>query len=226
MCIEIFYKRYGLKVEDYDILYACNLKDPVVMELYSILFISNPNLKVYEIEDGYGTYICPYVYPDRDMTILNLSYKLTRLPYLSEKKVDKVLLYFPELYLNSDQIPRKRLSLMDLYNSEIQGQLRRVFGCQNIHIEKKYVILEESFKADGHVNNAEEWFTVIIDLVGEKNVVLKTHPRNRGNSYHERRIQVFDAPIAWEAMIAAENMDDKVLITYTSGSGINTKLLR
>lgn len=223
--MKILKYRYKISLGEYDTLYACNMADTVVMEVYSALKKKNPALETCEFEDGYGTYVRPLRVPGNDKSKTRLAYRIMKTPFLTSAEINRTFLFFPELYVYPDNIPKEKLQPMDMKNPEIAELLQRVFGCQEYHISRKYIILEESFKAEGEVNNAEELFTTIIDWVGEENVMLKTHPRNGGNSYHERNVQIFDAPVAWEALIATENMDDKVLITCTSGTSINTKLL-
>lgn len=221
-----FEKKYGIELKEYSHLWACNMTDHVVMQLFSILRKRNNKLKCSEFAEGFGTYSRPLrrkAFPNK---IIEIEHKILGLDYLTEGKISELYLYFPELYSYKDKIAKKQLELMRYKDNSIQEMIQRVFGCDGkSYIKKKYIILEESFKADGVVNNSEDLFTYIIDIVGEENVMLKTHPRNGKNSYHKRKIQIFDAPVAWEALIAMEDMDDRVLITCSSSSSINTKLL-
>lgn len=218
-------KEYGLELPRYDAIYACNMTDHALIEIYAALALENKDISFYEIEDGYGTYVRPLRYYQGEHSFKQTILSILRYPFLTAEKITKSLLYFPELYLHEDSVPKEQMPLMDLSAQEIQGLMQRIFGCCGFHLQKRYIIMEESFKADGEVNNSEQLFTEVVDMVGKDNIMLKTHPRNGRNSYHERDIEVYDEPVAWEALIATENVDDKVLVTCTCGTAVNTKLL-
>lgn len=218
-------EEYDLTLPRYDAFFACNMKDHVVAEVYAVLAQKNKNLRFYEIEDGFGTYIAPPRFSDSERLFKRISLAAIRVPYLTEGKITKTILFFPELYMNEDHVPKERLPLMDLRDPEIQGLMQRIFGCEGTHLKKRFILLEESFRADGFENNSDQLLTEVIDLVGRENVLLKTHPRNGRSTYGEREVEAYDAPVAWEALIASENIDDKVLVTCLSGSAVNSKLL-
>lgn len=218
-------EEYDLMLTNYDAMYVCNMTDHAVMYVYSVLARKNKRLALCEIEDGFGTYVRPLRHAGSERSLNRLAFSVFGNPFLTEESISKSLLFFPDLYVHEDDVPKEQLPLMNLRDPEIQGLMQRVFGCEGTRLRKKYIIMEESFKAEGEINNSEQLFTEIVDMVGEENVMLKTHPRNGRNSYHERDIEVYDEPVAWEAIIATENLDDKVLVTCTSGTVVSTKLL-
>lgn len=218
-------RNYRLALKPYDTLYAANTTDNVVTEVFNVLKRNNQGLTYIEFEDGYGTYVRPLRYKE-PCGLKKFVCRILNIRLLTENMVAYMLLYYPELYLYEDAIPKKKLAMLDFRSDLIKKQMRDVFGYDDRrYITKKFIILEESFKAEGEVNNAEELFTLVVDIVGEENTMLKTHPRNGGNSYYDRNIEIIDAPIAWEVLAASGNLDDKVLITCTSGSAINSKLM-
>lgn len=218
-------REYKLHLQAYDSIYASNLAQHFWCIIYGDLARKNRNLSLYEYEEGFGSYVIMQRFKKRERPVKNAICKLFGTPNLTEDKIKGIYLYFPELYVQPDPVPKLRLPVMNLNDSGIQTMLQRIFGCEGIHLSKRYIILEESFKVSGEVNNSEQLFTEVVDIVGTDNVLLKTHPRNGKNSYHERDIAVYDATVAWEALIATENIDDKVLITCMSSSAINAKLL-
>lgn len=221
-------KEFGLDIEEYDAFYTANMADFFSITLFAALKKKNKLLKFYEYEDG----ISSYVRDDRrfiketDMGgKLRCLYKLFSTPILCGEQEESMLLYFPEYYLVKDSIDKKRIKHMDIESEEIVELHKKVFGINNINIDQKYIILEEPFRCAGRVIDSDNCFDWIASKVGAENIIVKTHPRNDASYYKDKGIAVFSQPIAWEALLAGVNMDDKVLITCSSTSGINSKRL-
>lgn len=210
----------------YEELFICN-HDTFAELILNKLYKRNPKLELYEFEDGYGTYVRPLRNEkDEKKTVKKKSYELLGVKLLLPNLIKASYIYEPDLYCWQDQIKKVKLTKFNKDDIQTVELLNRVFSYEKSKFFNcKFIILEESFFADGYQNNDFDLFEITINIIGHEKIAVKTHPRNRVNRFINLNIDVFDSPIPWEVIVLNDNFDDKVLITISSNTAFTPKLL-
>lgn len=218
----LFYR----ELEEYDELYISN-HDTFAELLFNHLIAKNEVLRVFEYEDGYGTYVRPLRNEnDSKKKFKQVLYNFLNVDLLLPETLQASYIYEPMLYCWVDEVKKIKLSKFDIEKKYLIDQLNRIFDYSpKDTFNKKFILLEESFSADGIKNNDFELFAETIRLVNKSNIIIKTHPRNRINRFQDFEVKVFSEPIPWEIITMNEKFDDKVLITITSSTVFTPKIL-
>lgn len=222
----IFSKIAGWNLESYDELYICN-HDHFAEIIYGSLYKKNRFIKVFEFEEGYGTYVRPLRNERKlDNNVLSQIYRIFNIKLLLPVTLNASYLYAPKLYCWEDNIKKIELQKFDVENLKLIEMLNRIFLYEkDDSFNKKVIILEESFITDGFKNNDYELIINTIEIIGKENVMIKLHPRNRTNRFEDLGVEVFCKPVPWEVVCLNENFDDKILVTITSNTAFAPKIL-
>ena len=92
--------------------------------------------------------------------------------------------------------------------------------------DKKYIFMEESFSAEGVKLDDLEVLNKIAEKVGQENIMVKIHPRNPVNRFEKVGYKTnHDTSIPWEVILMNTDFTDKTLITVSSSSILNPRLI-
>lgn len=203
-------------------------------EKYDVFFFSTPSLlahlialysgnkmECYRFEDGYSTYTRPFLErtPLRRFLINTVFGNM-------ERCVKGIYLYHPELFLQSISYPIHKIKILSRADTEFKEILNRVFDYENNRekYETDFIFLEESFRASGIEMDDDELIDSIAETVGAENIVIKSHPRNKG-IFRKGKIKNSEATgQPWELILMNEKFDGKTLLTITSGASFASVL--
>lgn len=233
--VELIFKEYYIRRlfqnepfnGQYDEMYFSN-HDTFSDLLYNYLYKNNSSIRIFEFEDGFGTYVRPLrneKFNENDLLIK--LFALLNIKFILPSRLIGAYLYEPELYCWKDDIPKIKMPKFDKNSSDDIKILNEIFNYSlSDYFDKKFILLEESFYADKIRNNDYELFSKIIELLGENSVLVKLHPRNRVNRFDRySELKVFNKPVPWEVITINESFDDKVLVTITSSTVFTPILL-
>lgn len=210
----------------YDEIYIANYMR-ITNILYNYLIDRNKNLKVFEYEDGLGSYVLTrekfkFLKDNSYVKLLNVLGTKTLLP----KLISGLYLYKPELYCKKDDLVKLEIPKFDKNNLKNITLVNKIFDYkENDFFDRKYILFEQPFKEDRVIANDYELFEEIINQLGEENIIIKIHPRSKENRFNKfKNIKIYDEITPWEIMCMNESFTGKVLITVSS-SAIFTPIL-
>lgn len=196
---------------------------PRMVQLYFLKIKRNVNM--FYFDDGAGTYC-----DDRAYKINRLDRFIRRLLF-GKKAIEtnhKKYVFSPEIYkaLNKDtNVERICRIWADAKGKEI---MNRIFGYSGqICIDENVIILDqprdELFDEEGNkkINNMYKMF---VNQFGTDDVVLKKHPRSREESIGDIRC-MGNTGIPFEVFCMNMDMNDKIIVTYSSTAAATPKIL-
>lgn len=236
-CRSIFCKSTlpeSIRYEKYDDLFVCVscVSHDLENSCFSELIKQNSKLKVLGYVEGYSSYT---VNMDKIYQKLSVKHKLinwaaevfTNRNYI--KRFECVFTFYPHLmmYIIADQV--EDLTNWEIYKDrDFQKYLFDIFGYseKNNNIPEKFIFFEESFSEDNGKQEDLELIKCLTDLVGTENLVVKRHPRNRINRFEKMGIKTLaNQEIPWEIYALDSNQPEHVLLTHSSGAGLNFRFL-
>lgn len=210
----------------YDEIYIANYMR-ITNILYNYLLDRNKNLKVFEYEDGLGSYVVTrekfkFLKDNLYVKLLNILGTKTLLP----KLISGLYLYKPELYCKNDDLVKLDIPKFNKNDFQNITLVNEIFDYkESDFFDRKYILFEQPFKEDWVIANDYELFEKIINQLGEENIIIKIHPRSKENRFSKfKNVKIYDGITPWEIMCMNEKLTGKVLITVSS-SAIFTPIL-
>lgn len=198
---------------------------PRMVQLYFIK--NNKNINTYYFDDGTGSYENNRAYriktADKIIRRLLFGKKSTKTDY-------NRYLFSPSIYYTLNGKCADNIKEIKK-NWEIPSgrvYINEVFGIiQKIDIPEKIIILDQP-KDELFIHNdikiIEDIYNRIIETVGSDNAIVKKHPRSSDADF--KNIKCFkEQKIPFELLCMNTNMDDKILITYSSTAVSTPKIL-
>lgn len=226
--------RHFLDLPDkYTQLYIANV-DYFSQLLFDALAHRNTELELIIYEDGMFTYSRLYEkdYQSTFIPTPNAIKKFLHVCVYRKKtifgNVHKMLVFNPENMVWKPEFPVVALKKVERENKIFRDICNRVFSYYNSSdvYDKKYIFLEEAFSAEGAELNDLEIVEQIAHKVGKENMMVKIHPRNPVNRFAKIGIKTNrDISIPWEVIIMNTDFSDKILITVSSSSILNPRLI-
>lgn len=219
--------------ERYTQLYIANV-DYFSQLLFDALAHKNAEIELIIYEDGMFTYSRLYEkdYLSTFIPKTNVIKKFLHTCIYRKKtifgNVHEMLVFNPENMLWKPDFPIVALKKIERENREFRGICNLVFSYYNSTdvYDKKYIFLEESFSAEGAKLDDLEIVEQIALRVGKENIMVKIHPRNPINRFARIGIKTNqDISIPWEVIIMNTDFSDKILITVSSSSILNPRLI-
>lgn len=156
---------------------------------------------------------------------------LDHMIYHSSKRflnnIAEVLLYAPELYSGGEDRVLSAIPKIKNSDTEFVNLLKSVFG-ECIMPNEKYIFFNECFSVEKRASNDIQILDCIAKKVGKENITVKLHPRMTYGEelYRLHGYNIFaDNTIPWEMFVLDANTEKKVLISVSSNSIINPKIV-
>lgn len=211
------------ELKDYSDVFFANAQVVDVIDRFNYCFLKKyyPNINLYIIDEGWQCYDEKF-------------YQLTRLDYIFRKFVVRanthvldmgVYIYNPDLYnmVNRD----KKLNILPIIKPKHQvlEKLKSVFS---------YVVLDDLSQFDMIIFDTvrEEEFTkvgsgkfdqIIKNLVGDKKVIVKPHPRDKTRYFNYDYFKTDGFP--FEILCLFNNFDDYVFLNNNSSAVFSPKIV-
>lgn len=223
-----------VKMEKFDVLCVCISCTSHDLEnsCYSELLKHNEKLEVVGYVEGYSSYIVNlnevYKRLSAKHRIINfLAGVFTYRKYI--KKFDRIFAHYPKMIMYSLADHVDDITNWDIcQEKEFQEMLFDIFGYSSIEnkISEKFIFFEECFSED---NGRQEDFKLVeylAKLIGTENFVVKRHPRNKINRFEKMGIKTLsNQEIPWEVYALDSNQPEHILLTHSSGAGLNFRFL-
>ncbi len=217
----ILWKRYKLSLGRYDAFFVSNLDDIAAIAIYGCLSGKNHKMRLYEYEDGFGTYAKPALTKSKIHIAEKIICALFGKKILSGDEVRCTLLYQPK-FSNRRDISLKKIPALNINDRKLYND---IFGYDDTVFEQKYLLFNQYFKEDGFNGNERRLFLKFMEIAGEDNITIKLHPRSVGEFYKDKNLMKLDKKIPWEICMMNQDMDDKVLVTTSSSCVLTSKMI-
>ena len=212
----------------YDEFYFWNY-DSMIINLISYLFYKNNNLKVFIFEEGYISYFpLNEIFPERGMhKLMNVRNKLLGIKKINFNSIDGYLFFNPKLSIFDTKIKKYEISRKSVNDKKMNENIKYIFDVKESTIknyDKKIIIFEETALTE---NNFDDINIIlkIAEKVGKDNVLIKLHPRTKGDRFSKLGIKTLGSDgIPWEAITLTGDFSNKILIAIGSGSIVNYRL--
>ncbi len=100
--------------------------------------------------------------------------------------------------------------------------LKEIYDYTDVKIEEKYIYFASSSDVDGHSFGEHKYVLELAKLLGINQLLVKKHPRDITDVYENNCLHVMkNSNYPWELIQILSDMNDKVLLTCTSGSFIS-----
>lgn len=182
-------------------------------------------------DEGYSSYTNQFIEANKRISwkhkiIRNISVLLDnrRLIY---KDAKKMYFFDPDLFVH--EMP---FEIVKIWNSDIPrdfiNTVQYIFNTGSVidEYQKRYIFFEECFSNDFNNNGDLPLISMITDTIGETNLMIKLHPRDKTNRFDKIGLtsnKTFTVPA--EALITELEQKKCILITFSSGSVINYKFI-
>lgn len=189
--------------------------------IYSYFKKVNSDLKLFEFEDGIGSYI------DDKSIQREKVFSIKRMVQPKMKPLSGVYLYDPRLKTIDNGIPINKLPTIDknntfireIYNSIYEYNDRKAF-------EKEFILFEQAFLTDNvFIKDELKLLNEVVEVIGEDNLTVKLHPRSKDNRFLRGNLEISEGSTPFEVICLNEDIDNKVLITINSGAAITPAIL-
>ena len=203
----------------YDVLLFSNIS-VFTKRLTTLLMRHNPACRIELFEEGTISYTQQFVAGDAVST-----------PY--RRFVDRIgivnrlsaLYVFNPMFLSWKPTNGKVVTLPKLNNlsKEFLTKLNTIFGYDSCvdKYDKKLIFFEESHAMEGYNVPDIQILEQIAQKIGRDNIMVKIHPRNPENRFAKLGYKTNEnTSIPWELIILNQPMDEKILVTISSGSVI------
>lgn len=212
----------GTTLGHYDeVLYASpNGVDEITKEISKTLIRKNPNIIFSRFEDGFGSYTSLF----GQVISSNFGKKIYRLflRFDIDKQENTMYLLEPSFAQNIEGYQLKKISC----NCDtIIKKAKQIFQYEPISFPQKYVFFGQG--TDDYINNSEMYqklVTEIINSIGRHEVIVKKHPRSHHDKFGDD-INMLPIEYPWELLETEREMENKILISFSSTACITGKLL-
>lgn len=214
---KIILESYIQKLPQYDIFISSEYADGFSNLAYYKLKKKNEQLRGYILGEGYFG-LEPFS--------IEIKKRLS-----DKKRSTRFCLYMQEavaiISMRKDLV-KSHLPVIEMpifsKNSLSFNSMNKFWNYRSNHKYKKVIIFEESYFYNGEKVNDYELIENIVKVVGENNVTIRLHPRNRYNRFSELNVDVIHDNIPWELTMLNEDMNGKWLVSIRSGSVIDTAI--
>jgi hypothetical protein len=192
----------------------------------SILRANNKNCKLFKFEEGTSSYVIKG-------SISRTSERLVKLrnliaPRRTSLAYNGFYVLDPDLLLFNYEYPIIKIDRSIVDTKSYRDFIISVFLTDHVaeKYNKKFILFEENYAADGYNVNDLEIFEKIIDVIGAQNVLVKLHPRAVEDRFERFGVEVRRSEgIPWEAILMSEKCKPSTSLALISGSVINARLL-
>ncbi|MCM1231780.1 MAG: alpha-2,8-polysialyltransferase family protein [Ruminococcus flavefaciens] len=221
-------EEFALNCYDELVLYTINRK--LENALYVFCKKNNPALKCYLYEEAYVSYIYKEGYHKKLTGLLKIAsetHRLLSLVFPDAPQFERLsgrYFFEPRLILFNTHLPFFQIEKIN--KEAFKKNLNFLFdinGAEILHqYNYKYIYFEQSVLSNTPVSETEI-VQKISNKVGAKNLLVKLHPRTKGNPYEQLGVITNKSPgIPWEIILMNIQCNEKVLITLTSNSVISS----
>lgn len=211
--------RYGYILEEIEDCHfdeiCCFYVGMEIEALYSILYSINSNIILSRFEEGMLSYDTGY-YPSKKGNLISALRKMRRRKSV-EEAMTNFYCYYPSLYKGT--LMPIGVPLIHM-NSETADIIREVFQPDLSKYSQRYIFFTSVYDFEGGKPVGEyELVCKLRNLVGNDNLLVKTHPRDTRTIYQDNGFNVDkNSSIPWEAIQLSGDFSDKVFMTINSGS--------
>ncbi len=213
----------GITHDKYDLLIYYNL-DMTTQALFADLYRANESIECARYEEGILTYNNPL----SSCAKFSCGYFLRNL--LGKKSIlqrtKTFYCCYPSLYrgsLKTIEVPRIDVS------GPIVNVMKYIFDLKDNDLvyNEKYIYFSSVYDFEGGESIGElELVRSIRDCVGNDNLLIKVHPRDKRMVYEDEKFHVDrNSKLPWEAIQLNIDCTDKVFITVNSGSVLSVNML-
>jgi hypothetical protein len=212
-------------LDAYDEIYFNN-EGLFTYNIASILRTDNRNCKLFKFEEGTSSYAIRG-------SISRTSERLVKLRNLliargTSLAFNGFYVLDPDLLLFNYEYPIVKIDRSIVNTKSYRDFIRSVFMTDSVaeKYNKKFIIFEENYAADGYNIDDLELYDKIIDVIGAQNVLVKLHPRAVEDRFERFGVEVRKSEgIPWEAILMSEKSKPSTFLALISGSVINARLL-
>ena len=209
--------RTSLKIDDfYDEVLTYNF-DIFTYEIVNSLERENENIVWSQYDEGLFSYNTGF-YLDGIRSKLISFIRMIRRKKVYIDLFSRFYCMYPELRRihnewDSITIPELKTSL-----EKLKPILKKVYDYTDEAIEEKYIYFSSS-DVDGHSFGEHEYVLELAKFLGSNQLLIKKHPRDISNVYESNGLHVMkNSNYPWELIQILSDINDKVLLTCTSGS--------
>ncbi len=201
---------------------------PSSLTLFSYLYNYNKNIRCSRFEEGVLSYGFLHneefltKYPTLTVKAIGLARSIFLMRNISDV-LDDFYCYFPKVYqgrLKPVSIPKISM------NSDIKCLLERIFAVDKANLEyrQKYIYFAAMYDDEGV--QELELIQKVASLVGNENLLIKTHPRDNSGRFEKAGLIIDNnSSIPWEIIQLNYDFSDHVFLTITSQSVLSISLI-
>lgn len=218
---------------EYD-LFLYHHQDIFSMELFAGLQRRNRSIQCARFEEGILSYKrCLNRKYECGKLYERLSYffrKCLHKPCLGDKDItESFYCCYPEVY--TGELAAIRVPFLKS-DEKILQLLCRIFSVDptKLQYREKYIMLTSVLDFEGGSSIGEfelaKRVSELVDKEDEKNLLIKTHPRDTRSVYSDAGFHVDEnSHIPWEIIQLVVDFSDKILLTATSGSALSINMI-
>ena len=194
--------------------------DEITKELSKNLIRNNAGIRFKKYEDGVGSYT--------QLKGWVVSTELGRFIYKkilgfdNQAQEKEIYLFEPEMAMNQSEYEMVKIPIKNL---EIIKKASAIFGVNTISVKPKCIFFgqgTQEFVYDSSMYTSV--IHMIAEIIGNDEIIVKKHPRGIWDDF-ENRYEFLNADYPWELLAGCEEMQDKILISFSSTACITGKLI-
>ncbi|WP_164954504.1 polysialyltransferase family glycosyltransferase [Succinivibrio dextrinosolvens] len=190
--------------------------------LFATLVNTNPNIKCIRFEEGILSYNFPLSRRKSSILLDFLRKFFLRKPILIDRLND-FYCFFPELYegkLRAHKIPK-------IDTKELKPIIDKLFDIDLSVYKYKYIFFTSVYDFDVPKPIGEfEVLKKIRDLVGNDNLLVKVHPRDRRNIYSKEGFHLDpNTSVPWEAILICAKITSCIFLSVNSSCLFSSKII-
>ncbi len=205
--------------QNYDFFLYHN--DTLDMQMLWEYVSKNKHMECIRFEEGYSMYI----------QLGNLYTKGNRFRnFIGKKNLQDItafaFLFDEELLQVKLKYATKTILPISKGDYKLAEACNKVFAYQPTDFySQKYIFFEEAFERDGEFIDDIGLVEKIADIVGKENLIIKKHPRTQKDRFRKKGYIVADnISVPWEVMQLNQSLENRVLLTISSGSVLASQL--
>lgn len=210
-----YLREYPEAQKEYDVYLYSNYGLPMIYLGYSLKKV-NPYIKCELFEDGFNSYSKYYGdYINSDRLVDRITRRLI-------KNTNTLYLFNPDILDWSPTFPVKKINAN--FDDELTARINRIFEYEKLidDYKRKVIFFEESYYADGTPIDDIEAVSLIAEIVGKNNIIIKIHPRNSVNRFRDLGFYTNEnLSIPWEVISLNSNFENSVFVTFASNAAMN-----
>lgn len=142
--------------------------------------------------------------------------------------IDQFLCFTPDVMVWKPKCEIQKLESIESTKNQLTKCLNYIYDINNLQDDynEKVIFFEESYVEDGISIDDLSVVAELESIYGKNAIFVKTHPRNKENRFGNLGYKTnVCTSIPWEVIALNINMDDKLLVSMTSTSVINSVFL-